>query len=266
MTRGCGELAHDALYHYWPLGRNGIPIRLLTLCPIWVLDRVKLGISYQGVTLLPRLDIAGIPETTSNGKPIVDIYDIVGRKHYPYKTDFYEEGKAQGFSRRWPTNVDVSLLTPGISVHYLCTDAAAYEINVAENIRDEVNACGLHVCFKGVWEHKLPFDDKFYDTCTAEWYHEIPARECHQSPPAPGLYRYTKGASPYLVHPRQLEPKWRFGAFMALPIGTFMATTPRGSDTLSEKIQKPVIKLNDLGVPVVIAKLNTDLPENEEDD
>jgi hypothetical protein len=274
MTRGCGELAHDAMYHYWPLGKGGIPIKSLTLCPVWVLDRVALGISYQGMTILPQLDLLGDPVIV-NGKPVMDIYDVVGRKYYKYKTDFYQEGCLQGFSRRWPTSLDVSLLTPGYSVHYICTDAAAYKNESANEMREEVNCCQapsppfLHECYKGI--HQLPFDERWIETCTAQWYHEITKDDAVDRMGT--WFRKIKSTDPksglpwsYTVHPRDKEPEWLFGAFMALPIGIFRATTPRGSDVLSNRVQKAVQKAADMGIPVMVTKLNPDLPDSEEED
>lgn len=273
MTRGCGELAHDAMYHYWPLGKGGIPIKSLTLCPVWVLDRVALGIGYQGMTMLPQLDILGDPVVV-NGKPVMDVYDVVGRKYYKYKADFFQEGCLQGFSRRWPTSLDVGLLTPGYSVHYMCTDAAAYEGDSANDLREEVNNCkepvyNLHECYKNI--HQVPFADYFIETCTAEWYHEI---ELDDTREMMGLfYRDVKSTDPktglpwsYQVHPRAKEPKWLFGAFMALPIGIFRATTPRNSDVLSDRVKKAAQKAADMGIPVQVTKLNPNLPDKDEED
>jgi hypothetical protein len=260
------------MYHYWPLGKGGIPIKSLTLCPVWVLDRVALGIGYKGMTLLPQLDLLGNPVVV-NGKPVVDIYDIVGRKYYKYKADFFQEGCLQGFSRRWPTSVDIGLLTPGYSVHYMCTDAAAYKDESANEMREEINNCkepayNLHECYKNI--HNLPFTPAWIETCTSQWYHEI---EFYDTRENMGLfYRDVKSTDPktglpwsYQVHPRMDEPEWLFGAFMALPIGIFRATTPRGSDNLSDRVKKAAQKAVDMGIPVMVTKLKSDLPESEED-
>lgn len=278
MTRGCGELAHDALYHYWPLGNRGMPINWFLLCPVWIVDREKLGISYQGITILPRMDLSGQQEVDqASGKAIYDAWDVVGRKHYPYKTDFYEEGRLQGFSRRWPTSIDTSLLLPGISLHYLCTDAGGYQIDDAEEIRTRVDDDHINgpFCRKypglNMQGHKVPYGDRYFEACSALWYYEQAEGDCTQV--ISQWMRVTKSTVPstglkmgYTVHPRKTEPKWLFGAFMALPIGQFMATTPRGSDTLSDRVFNAAKKITQMGVNVIKVQLNPYMPGNEEEE
>jgi hypothetical protein len=126
----------------------------------------------------------------------------------------------------------------------------------------------LHECVKNI--HTLPFDERWIETCTAQWYHEIEFNDARET--MGQYFRDIKSTDPksglpwsYEVHPRAGEPKWLFGAFMALPIGVFRATTPRGSDVLSDRVQKAVQKAADMGIPVMVTKLKSDLPESEED-
>jgi hypothetical protein len=119
--------------------------------------------------------------------------------------------------------------------------------------------------------HQVPYGDRYFEACSAFWYYE--QEESDTVPVINIRMRVTKSTVPstglkmsYVVHPRPEEPKWVFGVFMALPIGQFMATTPRGSDTLSDKVDKAAHKIINMGVDVIKVKLNPDLPESEEDD
>jgi len=264
MTRGCGSLAHDAFYHHWPLGARGIPIKQLTLCPVWALDKVKLGIANRGLTLLPRYDIAGTPVVDLLGKPICDVFDVIGRKYYPYKADFYEEGKRMGFNRRWPTSIDPGLLVFGTSRHYMCTDAGVIEVDDVAPIREKVNEWAIPECLKDVWEHRAPMDDRMYDTCTSMWWHEMPEKDCVLD--TDGHWYRQMPWGKYQVYPAKFQPRWEFGAFMALPIGQFIATTPRGSDSLSQRVDKVANKAAKLGAQIRIVHLDDSFPDEDEND
>lgn len=263
MTRGCGELAHDALYMHWRLGEKGIPIKQLTLCPVWKLDREKLGISYQGLTYLPQMDWDGKPVLDENGTQVFDVYDVVGRKHYPYKTDFYEEGKRMGFNRRWPTSADPSVLHPGLSQYYLCTDAGAIkEPDLSEIARNIYSMCPEdHACYK--YMHVLPFEPDIDYTCTMMWHHELPESACEYDPAANLWWRKTPSCQ-YPVHlPPKKAPEWEFGAFMVMPLGMFVGTTPRASDSLSDRVQKVVDTVTGMGMKTRTVQLDEGLEQED---
>lgn len=101
--RGCGKRKKGAIYMVCEMSENGVPLSHFMICPPQrIEDPNAMGLAYQGVTMLQR------PETDT-----FDVWDIVGKEHYPYFPDFVEEGIALGsFSRRIAKNADFSQITP----------------------------------------------------------------------------------------------------------------------------------------------------------
>ena len=251
--RGCGSLEHDALYANWKLGAGGVPISQTMLCPIWRLDRKKLGISYNGVTLLARVDHAGQPVYVDN-KIVYDVFDVAGRKHYKYKADFFEEGRVMGFNRRLPTNTPFDLLMRGHSLWYICTDAGAYDYGdypvMSARVEDDDMSCRK---YPGRVGHRVPFDALTCNTCTAMWWHEYAKKDCIEV--EEGLWFRQMPWGKFRVYPQEKEPKWEFGAFIVLPVANFVATTKKNSDQLGRKVNKATETLRNSGFGVQPVRL-----------
>ena len=248
MSRGCGTQDYDSNYMFWPLGHKGIPVRMTTLCPIWRLDQDKLGIKDRGVTKLPQRNFKGEIIKDPNDNVIYDLYDVVGRKFYKYKTDFFHEACAKGISRK-VVGVDFSGIDPLRSRYYLCTHAAAVSIEDAERLRKMVNHLKWGVydphCFKEIHDHKVPFHDKFYETCTAMWHYELPYSAFKDDDwsvsigSSHSLYFRDVADVTYRALPvSNDEPVYEFGAFMALQAGIVISTLPKGETEMSPTTKK----------------------------
>ena len=94
VVRGCGTRISGGLYLECGVGPGGQPLEFF-LCdpPVPMTVGTKLG-----VELVER-----------NG--VTHVLDWVGSAHYPYASDFLEEGARFGFSRRVSRTLDLSRLT-----------------------------------------------------------------------------------------------------------------------------------------------------------
>lgn len=267
MARGCGTQSYDAGYMLWKLGYRGIPVRHTTICPVWKLDPVKLGINDQGITKLPQLNYKG-EHVEIDGMPIYDFYDVVGAKHYPYKVDFYSEACGKGISRRFPTNTNFDGIHREYSRYYLCHHKGVLSIDHAEFVRNELNRLRWSVyepaCFKEYNHHRLPLDDRFFETCTSMWHYEIPYTEFGDKDDFSRLVKdkilyfrsidnVTFRALPITDTPFDFE----FGAFMALQMGMLVGTLPKGKTELSKNVANTVKGAQDIGLPTATWDLET---------
>jgi hypothetical protein len=102
--RGCGTRKKGGIYAVCGMSENGLPLSHFMMCPPrHIEDPSAIGLSYQGVTLMERPSASGT----------FDMWDIVGKEHYPYFPDFVEEGMAlRSFSRRIPKSTNFGSLTP----------------------------------------------------------------------------------------------------------------------------------------------------------
>lgn len=94
VTRGCGTRSSGGLYLECGTGYGGKPLEFfLSDPPIPMTCDTKVG-----VELIER-------------GGVVHVLDWVGEQHYPFVTDFLEEGRHYGFSRRIPRTLNLSRLT-----------------------------------------------------------------------------------------------------------------------------------------------------------
>jgi hypothetical protein len=102
--RCCGDsrTAGDA-YLEIATSPNGREVEEFIWCPPAPVDMASLGASPVGVHLLPPRNIGG--------REVFYVIDWVGASHYPNVSDFIEEGKALGFSRKISGNFDYSKLS-----------------------------------------------------------------------------------------------------------------------------------------------------------
>lgn len=108
VARGCGDTREEgALYLEVGLSAFGKPFDSFLLDPVVPLHPDDLlAIPRLGVTLIEGAD------------GIVHVIDWIGETHYPFATDFLEEGRRKGFSRKISKLVEVNRLTPGKSMIY----------------------------------------------------------------------------------------------------------------------------------------------------
>lgn len=111
--RGCGAKRQPGgMYLEVSLSEHGKPLAFFLCDPAIVLTR-------EQVNAIPRVGMQLVNDGTHT-----HVLDWVGETHYPYVTDFLEEGRRMGFSRRLNQLVDVSALGPGSLIYFVHSRAA----------------------------------------------------------------------------------------------------------------------------------------------
>lgn len=119
-VRGCGEArTKGGLYLECGLSVGGAPLEHFLVDPPHLVDPKADRIRALGVELIDGPD------------GIVHVLDWVGAEHYPYATDFLEEARRKGVSRKISPHTELHRLTPGKSQLFI-VHARGY----VENWRD----------------------------------------------------------------------------------------------------------------------------------
>lgn len=126
VKRGCGTRKQGAVYAECGNSRNGKPVEAFLLCPPVVVDEKALGISPIGVKLIEG-----------------NVWDWVGSQYYPNVTDFIEEVRRFGMSRRLPKTFDFAKLDPGARMMLLHSQAHIDEPSPYHLDRKGGHALGL---------------------------------------------------------------------------------------------------------------------------
>src|SRR5258706_2934899 len=109
VERGCGDREPGGVYCESGLSPRGRPLEEFLIDPPLPLpDGLDLVNKPQ---LWQRTLPSGEPALDAEGLPIYDLLIWVGEEHYPYCSDFIEEVKQFGASRRLNPNLDLSLLS-----------------------------------------------------------------------------------------------------------------------------------------------------------
>jgi hypothetical protein len=108
VSRGCGATREEGgLYLEVGLSEHGRPFDSFLLDPLVALHP-------DDLLAIPRLG-----QTLIDGPDgITHVIDWVGEAHYPYATDFLEEGRRKGFSRKISRELQIGRLDPGKSFIY----------------------------------------------------------------------------------------------------------------------------------------------------
>lgn len=107
ILRGCGTRVKGGVYAETLTGPHGHPIEEFLIDPPYSIDPHQLGLTPVGVKLV---EVVG--QRNPDGTPVHWIWDWVGSSHYPNPADFVEEARRYGASRRLPTNLDWTKITP----------------------------------------------------------------------------------------------------------------------------------------------------------
>src|SRR5258706_876923 len=109
VSRGCGDREPGGVYCEWGMSSRARPVEVFPIDPpLPVAGGVDLVNKPQ---LWQRTLPSGEPALDAEGEPIYDLLIWVGEEHYPYCSDFIEEVKQFGASRRLNPNLDLSLLS-----------------------------------------------------------------------------------------------------------------------------------------------------------
>jgi hypothetical protein len=109
VSRGCGEREPGGVYAESGLSPHGRPLEeFLFDPPLPIPDGLDLINKPQ---LWQRTLVSGEPALDAEEQPIYDLLIWVGEEHYPYCSDYLEEVKRYGASRKLNPNLDLSLLS-----------------------------------------------------------------------------------------------------------------------------------------------------------
>ena len=119
--RGCGSREQGGLYMCMPLSENGFPIEHFLVDP---------SVEWKSDTNLRA------PMLISDVDGVFHVVLGVGKKFYPTVSDFVEEARRMGVSKRIPRDFDFSKLTPTKSklllVHPRAIQEFSYEVDSKE--------------------------------------------------------------------------------------------------------------------------------------
>lgn len=165
IVRGCGVRIQGAIYSTCGMSENGQPVEAFLIDPPRPVP-AEMGLTPRGVLLKER---AGIWH----------IFDWVGEVHYPNVSDFVEEARRFGLSRRLPDNLDFSKITP--ESRHILVHPRAWVGNVADYLRwncpkrlethtpEFMNSPafdhGPYYCCAGVWWRDAQGGEPFDKTC-----------------------------------------------------------------------------------------------------
>jgi len=137
VERGCGTRVQGGLYVETNLGGKGLPIEDFLVDEPKEIDATFLGVSKIGVTVVKIGDY-------------YHILDWVGDMYYHLPSDFIEEVRLYGMSRRVPKIKDIEKLTNNSKIYLIHSKA-----NLA-NFKD-IRGKESIKCMCGKEEHTLPY-------------------------------------------------------------------------------------------------------------
>ena len=199
ISRACGRRIRGGIYAETRLSEDGLPIEYFIVDPPAPIDVDQLGLTSVGVRLI---EINGVHY----------IFDIVGQEYYPYPSDYVEETRRLGASRRLPANLDFSRLGSGSRLVLIHARA------VIDNFSAYPQPPQVQ-CPKGIAAHTL---SPLPEMCAGLWWHDLP-----DEPEGSGrsiaqltILRRIGGSTEYRGYPRPAEtvPSYRHGIFLSLPI------------------------------------------------
>jgi hypothetical protein len=190
--RACGRRIRGGIYAETHLSDEGLPIEYDIIDPPIPTDITRLGLAAVGVRLV---EVNGVHH----------IFDVVGMEFYPYPSDYVEETRRLGASRRLPANIDFSRLTDESRLVLL--HARAWIVNFSVYPQPPTLDCP-----KALDYHLTP---KLPEMCAGLWWHDLPGE-----PDESGLVLRRIAGGAYHGHPRPtgVLPIYRHAVFLHLPI------------------------------------------------
>lgn len=225
VERGCGSRVAGGVYIETAHGPGGQPVEFFLLDPPLPIPK-GMNLSAIGVHLV---EVNGV----------YHILDVIGREHYPNVADYIEEVRHFGLSRRLPSNLDYSKLTP--SSRIIC----AHERAIVTNMGDWFDYAGNEDprCPKLKEGHP-----RSVECCAWVWWNDI---EWHEPPSIFGTAPDTKSdpimpvmrvmpSFNYRGHtrPKGVTPKYQQGFFGRFPIGRIVVVRGNGHEKKLDRIRK----------------------------
>jgi hypothetical protein len=191
-VRGCGRRVKGGVYAETKLSPTGVALEAFLVDPPIAVDLLAAGIASRGVQLLQV-------------KGVWHLVDVVGSKFYPHPSDFLEEARLKGVSRRLPANLDFSKLTRESRLVLLHRRA------VIQNFGEYPQPPEL-VCPKELGEHGLT---PLRSMCAGLWWRDFSPEELNSL----GQRLFAGGVLYHAeARPQGVAPLYQAGAFVILPI------------------------------------------------
>lgn len=102
VVRACGTRIAGGIYLVVPTGKKGFPLEAFLVDPPRPVDPETIGLAPQGVSLV----------IDPHDPEVWHVVDWVGTAHYPNATDFLEEARRHGVSRRAQATLPFSQIGP----------------------------------------------------------------------------------------------------------------------------------------------------------
>lgn len=228
--RGCGERKPGGLYACCASSPLGQPIEHFLHCPPIAHDE----------------KFHRTPKVSEEG----DLLIWVGKEFYPWPSDFIEEAREQGVSRRIPNNYSLENLAPGARMRLVHANAIfgglAPEVYEApdEYVRLRPFPTPVPFCPKDRREHWQTGEEDFAP-CLGRSYQVAPPAKVRGAvmTPAEESWR-TIGSTHYRVFPATIPEEWepRFypGLFATFPLTHFEyvnSPDPARNEQMKEKMR-----------------------------
>lgn len=157
VERGCGRRQKGGIYAELGLSPfGGRPVEDFLMDPPVSVE--GLDIAAQGVTWIER-------------DGVWHLIDWVGANHYPNITDFVEEIRNFGLSRRLPSNIDFARLT--LESRLIAVHARAIIENEAVRRGYRASYDAPFVCLRGIEGHEKGVPE----TCASMWWEDVEGAE-----------------------------------------------------------------------------------------
>jgi hypothetical protein len=246
VTRGCGQRVKSGVYAECPLSPYGNPLEDFLVDPPIPIIADDLGVTPIGVKLVER-------------KGVWHIMDWVGSTHYRNTSDYVEEVRRLGLSRRLSTTLDFKKLTSQSRI--LLMHSHAYIYNFDEYKKQEPSLEDLQGlvpypdCPKELEEHIRP---EMKTMCARLWYQDVEGGEDIQNSTvkeAGRLRCVTRKMPSFEYHalkaPEGVKPDHRLAIFASFPITNLAVIkdpdggTHNRSMMLAEEARLPVKLLDE---------------------
>lgn len=229
MSRGCGDRKEGGLYLVCELSPYGMPVEHFLIDP---------AVPWNGPGLRS-------PLIQKDAEGVNHLIMSVGHTYYPYVSDFVEEVRVMGISKRIPRTFDLSVLSPssklllvhpmGVQQFSYCWSRAGYPVCPKEKIRERVPKG--HKCLGDLWGLGL---------CRSY-------KKIHEVSAVDGSPYYREARTPSCTYRdyRPLYPLddpldgYSMGIFMRAPISSFHLVAKKGKlpSVLKNQAQKAGIPL-----------------------
>ena len=228
--RGCGTRVLGGVYAETAMGPNGHPIECFIKDPPMVIDPNDVGLSHIGVKLVEQ-------------DGVTYIFDWVSAQHYPNVSDFVEEARRFGASRRLPSTLNFESMGKSVMLALIHDKAVTFHDHYGTD-DCETRKMSPQVCpqlVKSMHDGIMP---SVHGPCARVWWGD------HDSVDEDGghlnageLYTRVMPSLSYTARQEVEDATYQTGIFMILPLARIVVVRDPGtgshdktSETIREKL------------------------------